>query len=189
MPETLKLRPYFLRLAAPQIAGLLPSPTAMGWLAQMKNKPDPRPMIAPKKRVNRYSPEALYARHRISESNMMARKRGAFGRIPSKDLLLRMDLQEWKCMYCKDPITFWTAEIDHVHSIQRGGDHYLYNIVFACEPCNQEKRARRLERFCKIMGFDYETIVQEIADLNHKQHDLTNFNDEFSNPDPDEWVA
>lgn len=98
--------------------------------------------------------------------------RYAIGRIPAADMYLKIQLQEYKCMYCKWPISFNICQIDHIYPLTRGGEHYLYNIALTCTTCNQTKKARSLKRFCQKMGFDYEAILQDIADINHKLHVL-----------------
>jgi 5-methylcytosine-specific restriction endonuclease McrA len=116
---------------------------------------------------------ASYLGQRVAASNQGARQR-AFGRFEGQngigilrvnDVRLMMDKQDWRCMYCKDKITFRTCEIDHVYPIIKGGDHYLYNVVLTCRVCNNLKRDRTLRRFCKKAGYDFEEIAQEIGDL------------------------
>lgn len=127
-----------------------------------------------------------YISIRTTRNNIGASRRGSFGKIPPKDILLRMELQGWKCLYCKDVISLFTCEYEHVYPISRGGENYLYNLVLSCHSCNAIKNARSLKRFCKIMGFDLEAIRQEIAELNAKQHSLTDFMDEYAN-DSSNW--
>jgi hypothetical protein len=114
-----------------------------------------------------------YLGARIHEANRSARLR-AFGRAEGEtgigilrvhDIRVMMDKQDWRCMYCKDKITYRTCEIDHVYPIVKGGEHYLYNVVLTCHTCNQVKRARTLRRFCGRTGLDFEVVAQEIADL------------------------
>lgn len=81
-------------------------------------------------------------------------------------------------MYCKEPITLFTCEYEHVQPLSKGGEHYLYNLVLSCHTCNSVKHVRSLKRFCQVMGLDLDTIRQEIADLNAKQHSLTDFGEE-----------
>jgi 5-methylcytosine-specific restriction endonuclease McrA len=107
---------------------------------------------------------------RTTTLNRGALARYAIGKIPAEDLYLKIGLQEYKCMYCKWTISFHTCEIDHIYPVSKGGEHYLYNIALTCSTCNQSKKARTLRRFCKKMGFDWEFIMQEIAEINHKLH-------------------
>ena len=123
--------------------------------------------------------EDKYLKARASTSNATARARGAYGQIPPKDIRLRLDLQEGKCFHCDDPITLYSAEIDHVFPIVRGGEHYMYNIVLACHHCNHAKHAKKLKQFCKSRGLDVDQMRQKWAELNAKQHALTDFYDEY----------
>ena len=97
-----------------------------------------------------------------------------------------MELQSWECIYCHRKITLFTCELDHIHAIAKGGEHYLYNIVLTCHKCNASKGSRTLKRFCLKMGFDLERVRDDIAELNGIQHALTDFNDEFAN-DASKW--
>lgn len=98
--------------------------------------------------------------------------RYAIGKIPAEDMYLKIQLQEYKCMYCKNPISFHTCHIDHVNPLAKDGEHYLYNIALTCSLCNLTKRDRTLKRFCERMKFDYMAIKQELADINHRLHIL-----------------
>lgn len=121
-----------------------------------------------------------YLGERVSQANHSAFGRARrFGRIPPEDILLRMELQEWECFYCADKITLFTCELDHVVPLAGGGEHYLYNIVLACRTCNNTKRARSLKRFCEIMRLNLNETRQRWAELNARQHALTNFDDEY----------
>lgn len=93
------------------------------------------------------------------------------GRIPAPDLYLKMQYQEWKCIYCGDGITFDTCALDHVYPLFKGGSHYLYNVAFSCRFCNTSKGHKTLSRFCKNRRFDVDEIRQRMADINQKLHD------------------
>jgi 5-methylcytosine-specific restriction endonuclease McrA len=128
-----------------------------------------------------------YLNSRVSSNNFGAFQRHmAFGKIPPKDVLLRMELQNWECFYCGDKISLFTCEMDHVHALAKGGDNYLYNVVLTCRTCNRTKGVRSLKRFCQIMGFDVEVVRQKWADLNQRQHDLTEWDDEYKHTE-DDW--
>lgn len=94
------------------------------------------------------------------------------GRIPAQDLYLKMELQEWRCIYCREKISFNTCELDHVHPMSKGGAHYLYNVFFACRGCNSQKHAITIKRFCDKMHLDYEEIRQRMAEIDQKLHDI-----------------
>lgn len=124
-----------------------------------------------------------YLGSRTASLNKSSSRKGSFGRIPPQDIHLKMELQNWTCMYCKDKISLYTCHFDHIWPIYHGGETYLYNIAITCRYCNITKRARSLKKFCKIMGFDYESIVQEIAEINYKLHELVNWNDGYGMSD------
>lgn len=109
---------------------------------------------------------------RTSKANQLAKLRDAAGNIPADDLYLKMQLQDYKCMYCKKKISFNICHIDHIHPIIEGGEHYLYNIALTCSDCNISKNRSSLRTFCRRKKLDYQKIMQEIADINHKLHDL-----------------
>lgn len=94
------------------------------------------------------------------------------GKIPAQDLQLKMELQEWRCIYCRDKISFSNCELDHVHPMCKGGAHFLYNVFFTCRSCNSHKRARTVKRFCDKMHFNYEEIRQHMAEIDQKLHDI-----------------
>ena len=94
------------------------------------------------------------------------------GRIPAYDLLLKMEHQGWKCIYCEQKLTFSTCHLDHVYPMAKGGAHYLYNVAFACKVCNCDKNDKTLSRFCKKRGYDLDAIRQRMSDINQKLHDV-----------------
>lgn len=126
-----------------------------------------------------YDVDALIS-NRATVANRGAKNRHAYGKIPPKDLLLRMELQKYCCFYCHSKITLFTGEIEHFYPLSKGGEHYLYNIVWACHTCNTVKGASNPKRACKKLDLDYETIAQELAELNLIQHKLTQFDDEYA---------
>ena len=51
-----------------------------------------------------------------------------------------------QCQYCGIDVAFFEAEIDHVHPWARRGPTKVPNMVLACKPCNQLKRAQVIPR-------------------------------------------
>lgn len=43
------------------------------------------------------------------------------------------------CLWCKKPVSFWDATVDHIQSLSRGGSNNISNLVISCEKCNQER--------------------------------------------------
>jgi 5-methylcytosine-specific restriction endonuclease McrA len=59
----------------------------------------------------------------------------------------RWDLYGGRCYYCKGEAT----QIDHRIPLSRGGTHWPANLVPACGPCNQQKRARTEREYRRIL--------------------------------------
>jgi 5-methylcytosine-specific restriction endonuclease McrA len=62
------------------------------------------------------------------------------------------DAQSGRCYYCDAEITFYrkksnSCEIDHKIPVSRGGEDAVSNLVAACRPCNQLKRAMTEDEF------------------------------------------
>lgn len=43
------------------------------------------------------------------------------------------------CIYCRAPLTFGEATVDHVVPFSAGGANAAANLVIACGPCNTER--------------------------------------------------
>ncbi|CAG2132336.1 HNH endonuclease [Cupriavidus numazuensis] len=48
------------------------------------------------------------------------------------------------CQYCGAHPPEATLQVDHIHPVAEGGSDDMDNLVTACEPCNNGKRARLL---------------------------------------------
>jgi len=55
----------------------------------------------------------------------------------------------FKCQYCGRSAPSVVLEVDHIHPVSLGGNNSPGNLVTACLPCNQAKRARTLENRMK----------------------------------------
>ncbi len=49
---------------------------------------------------------------------------------------------EFKCRYCEKQLTRFTATLDHITPVSRGGDHSFDNLVTACLHCNSRRGNR-----------------------------------------------
>ena len=49
---------------------------------------------------------------------------------------------EFKCHYCNKQLTRFTATLDHITPVSRGGDHSFDNLVTACLHCNSRRGNR-----------------------------------------------
>lgn len=54
---------------------------------------------------------------------------------------------DYTCKYCNKQLTQYTATLDHLTPVARGGDHSLENLVTACLDCNSKKNAKPLGDF------------------------------------------
>jgi len=48
----------------------------------------------------------------------------------------------FKCHYCQKQLTRFTATLDHIQPVSRGGDNSLSNLVTACLHCNSRRGNR-----------------------------------------------
>ena len=49
---------------------------------------------------------------------------------------------EFRCRYCGAQLSLYTATVDHITPLSKGGDNSLDNLVTACMKCNAKKGAR-----------------------------------------------
>ncbi len=49
---------------------------------------------------------------------------------------------EYKCRYCSKQLTRFTATLDHVQPVSRGGDNSYDNLITACLHCNSQRGSR-----------------------------------------------
>ncbi len=54
---------------------------------------------------------------------------------------------EYKCRYCQNQLTRFTATLDHMKPVVEGGDNSFENLVTACLNCNSQKHRRPLSDF------------------------------------------
>ena len=48
--------------------------------------------------------------------------------------------QEWKCGDCKTQLNAW-FEVDHIHSLEKGGSNHVSNLIALCRECHGKKTA------------------------------------------------
>jgi hypothetical protein len=56
------------------------------------------------------------------------------------------------CQHCDKQLTRFTATLDHVTAVSRGGDNSLTNLITACRECNSKKNSRLLGDFMADMN-------------------------------------
>ncbi len=49
---------------------------------------------------------------------------------------------EYKCHYCKKQLTRFSATLDHIQPVSRGGDNSYNNLVTSCLHCNSSRGNR-----------------------------------------------
>lgn len=49
---------------------------------------------------------------------------------------------EYKCHYCQKQLTRFTATLDHLQPVSKGGDNSLGNLVTSCLHCNSRRGNR-----------------------------------------------
>lgn len=54
---------------------------------------------------------------------------------------------DYKCKYCSKQLTRFTATLDHITPVARGGKNAFDNLVTACLECNSRKNVRPLGDF------------------------------------------
>ena len=51
------------------------------------------------------------------------------------------------CAYCGVKLSRYTATIDHVIPLSRGGTDFKWNLVWCCKKCNQSKGSKLLSEW------------------------------------------
>lgn len=69
----------------------------------------------------------------------------------------------FKCHYCQKQLTRFTATLDHIQPVSRGGDNSLGNLVTACLHCNS-RRGNRPVMHAIIAGDNEDAQQQHAAD-------------------------
>ncbi len=54
---------------------------------------------------------------------------------------------DYRCKYCGKQLTRFSATLDHITPVARGGTHSLENLVTACLECNSKKNVKPLGDF------------------------------------------
>lgn len=60
-----------------------------------------------------------------------------------KKVLFNRD--NWTCQYCGTPVSYNSAEVEHILPSSRGGQSSWMNCVTSCHPCNKKKADRTPE--------------------------------------------
>lgn len=93
----------------------------------------------------------------------------AWGKIPFDQIRERLELTDGKCFYCGCDLETNDCQLDHVIARTKGGAHTLSNVVMACRRCNQIKKNKPLEQFCREIGVDANAVAQRLESINRIQ--------------------
>lgn len=98
----------------------------------------------------------IRARRLLHDHRTRAKKDGAYldyGLAEVRQLLAASPC----CRWCKMPVGFSDASLDHVLPISRGGRHVLGNLAVVCTRCNALKGC--------LTGTEFEALLQLLARL------------------------
>lgn len=92
-------------------------------------------------------------RHREKHGNLRdQRTKAAQGTHTHAQWLSRIDVNEWRCWYCKNRLTPKTVQKEHRIPLARGGTNWPANLVPACRPCNSSKGTQTPMEYFRNMG-------------------------------------
>jgi 5-methylcytosine-specific restriction endonuclease McrA len=74
------------------------------------------------------------------------RKRNSGQRAELKELLFR-GRRTAQCCFCRRPLSFESATIEHRIPLSKGGAWALENLTLSCRDCNQERGAEDFTEF------------------------------------------
>jgi len=93
------------------------------------------------------NPERIKIRH----ARDRAARRKSPGHFTETDLKVQHEKQGGLCFYCKAELENG-GTVDHYQPLSKGGTNYPDNIVLACWPCNNRKRAKLPEVFLRELS-------------------------------------
>lgn len=85
-------------------------------------------------------------RVRVRTARRRAAERNAPGQFTEDDLIKQFEAQRGMCFYCHEDLD-GRGTIDHYIPLSKGGTNFPSNIVLACWPCNNAKRAKLPSEF------------------------------------------
>jgi len=85
-------------------------------------------------------------RVKLRTARRRAAQKDAPGHFTEADLVRQFEKQQGRCFYCHEDLQ-GAGTIDHYIPLSKGGTNYPSNIVLACWPCNNRKRAKLPSEF------------------------------------------
>ena len=107
-----------------------------------------------------------------AKNSFYRRKRGLLMNMDEGHLKATIKAQDNKCFFCESELKNYKA-IEHLTPVSRGGDNQIFNLVYACQSCNSQKRQQTLEEFAIKKGrFDwidkFDLVYSEALVNSHK---------------------
>ena len=103
------------------------------------------------KRWRQKNPEKQKMLGVIGSHRRRALEHNAKGTHTAKDIKNLLEVQNYKCIYCKTSLKK-EYHIDHIIALINGGDNTRYNLQILCPTCNLRKNARNPIEFAQSIG-------------------------------------
>lgn len=85
--------------------------------------------------------ESIKISQQVKESEIDVSKELDFYNVAENRLKV-FERDEYKCHYCFKQLTRFTATLDHIQPVSKGGDNSLENLTTACLHCNSQRGNR-----------------------------------------------
>lgn len=89
---------------------------------------------------------------RVYRNRRRTRLRQSNGSHTAADLKHILELQKWRCAYCRANLRKVVRHVDHIVPLSKGGANTKDNLQYLCESCNQRKAAKDPLEFARQMG-------------------------------------
>ena len=86
--------------------------------------------------------------------------------------------EDCKCFWCQKPMSISKGTKDHVYPTSRGGTNTFDNVVFSCNPCNNEKGDSLPEGKWKPRYKPKKPTYGEVIEM-RKKHEIQIFHEEW----------
>jgi hypothetical protein len=85
--------------------------------------------------------ESMKVSEKVNESKIDLNKELDYYNVAENRLKV-FERDEYKCHYCSKQLTRFTATLDHIQPVSKGGDNSLDNLTTACLHCNSQRGNR-----------------------------------------------